>query len=408
VKPHHPSHQSQPQERTRHEHEVVVVGARCAGASTAMLLARQGHDVLVVDRAVFPSDTLSTHAIARGGMVQLARWGLLDQVVASGAPEIRTISFHLRDGSRMTKTMADRNGVDYLLAPRRHVLDAILVQAAQDAGASFRSGLRITGTISDASGRTVGVRGLDSSGSTHEIRARFVVGADGVRSRIARSVGAAVLDERPAEGATHYAFVKGLDAEGFEYHIGDRAFAGVFPTHGGEANVWVCMPAGDADLGSGDRVGGFIDLLARTSPSLAQRVRRAEVTSPVRSALRFPNHVREATGPGWALVGDAGYHRDPITGHGMTDAFRDAELLARQMGRALREEVPEYIALATYADQQYRALAPIFDITSELAQYPEPARFAELQKQLATEIGHEAAWLEAQPPLFSRDQPVAA
>jgi flavin-dependent dehydrogenase len=408
VKPHRRTPQNQPPERIHHEHDVVVVGARCAGATTAMLLARQGHDVLVVDRAVFPSDTLSTHAIARGGMVQLARWGLLDRVVASGAPEIRNITFHLSDGSRITKEVADRNGVDHLLAPRRHVLDTILVRAAEDAGATFRSDFSVTGTITDEAGRTVGVRGRDSSGATGEIRARFVVGADGVRSRVARSVGAAVIDERPTDGATHYAFVKGLDAEGFEYHVADRAFAGVFPTHGGEANVWVCMPASDGDLGPGDRVRNFVDLLVKISPSLGERVQRATITSPVRSAVRFPNHVRQAAGPGWALVGDAGYHRDPITGHGMTDAFRDAELLARHMSRALRGDIPEHMAMATYADQRDAALAPIFDITCELAQYPEPRRFAELQKQLATEIGREAAWLEAQPPLFSRDHLVAA
>jgi flavin-dependent dehydrogenase len=408
VKPHDAIRRSQPPESPRHDYDVVVVGARCAGASTAMLLAQQGHDVLVVDRAVLPSDTLSTLAIARGGMVQLARWGLLDRIVDSGAPPIRTITFHLSDGSSITKQVADRNGVDYLLAPRRHVLDTILVEAAQDAGATFRSGMSVTGTITDAAGRTVGVQARDTAGTIHEIRARFVVGADGVRSRVARSVGAGMIDERPANGATHYIFVKGLMAEGFEYHVSDRAFAGVFPTHGGEANVWVCMPADDADLGSGDRLRGLVDLLARTAPALAERVRRAEITSPVRSAVRFPNHVRQAAGPGWALVGDAGYHRDPITGHGITDAFRDAELLARHMSRALRQDVPEHMAMATYADQRDTALAPVFDITCELAQYPEPRRFAALQKQLAAEIGREAAWLEAQPPLFSRDQLVAA
>lgn len=390
------------------DHEVVVVGARCAGAATAMLLARQGHDVVLVDRSAFPSDALSTHGIARGGIVQLARWGLLDEVVASGAPEIRTVTFHVGDGSRRTKTVREEAGVDHLLAPRRHVLDTILVRAAEEAGASFRSGVTVTDTITNTTGRVTGVRIRDPHGTTREIRAPFVVGADGVRSRIARSVRAGIIDERPADGATQYAFVKGLETEGIEYHVGHRVFAGVFPTHAGEANVWACTPADEAVSGSSDRADAFVDLLARTSPSLAARVRQAEITSPVRRAVRLPNHVREAAGPGWALVGDAGYHRDPITGHGMTDAFRDAELLARHLGRARRGEVPEPAAMAAYADERYRALAPIFDVTCELAQYPEPERFAELQKQLATLIGLEAARLAAQPPLFSRGHPVAA
>lgn len=392
----------------RDEYDVVVVGARCAGASTAMLLARQGHDVLVVDRSVFPSDTLSTHAIARGGVVQLARWGILDAIVASGAPEIRTVTFHSGDGSTVTKPVADRAGVDHLLAPRRHVLDTILVHAAQEAGASFRSGVNVTGTITNDAGRVVGVTTRDRDGVSRDIRARIVVGADGVRSRIARAVGARMIDERPAEGATHYVYVKGLESEGFEYHLGHRAFAGVFPTHEGEANVWICTPADAAEFGSGNRLADFLDLLATVAPLLADRVRNVEITSPVRSAVRFPNHVREASGPGWALVGDAGYHRDPITGHGITDAFRDAELLARHLGHALRGEVPEHAALAAYADDRYRALAPIFDVTSELAQYPEPDEFVDLQKRLATLIGFEAAWLAAQPPLPTRDHLAAA
>jgi 2-polyprenyl-6-methoxyphenol hydroxylase-like FAD-dependent oxidoreductase len=390
------------------EHDVVVVGARCAGAATAMLLARQGLDVAVVDRATFPSDTLSTHAISRGGVVQLARWGLLNQVIESGAPEIRRVTFRPGDGTELTRTVKDRSGVDHLLAPRRHALDMILVQAARRAGASVHTGGSVTGTLTDPGGRVVGVRVRDSEGNTREIRARFVVGADGVRSRVARSVGAAIIEERPAEGAAHYAYVAGLDAEGFEFHTGQRSFAGVFPTHGGEANVWICSPAQDAQLRGDDRATAFLRLLAGTSPSLAARVRSARVTSKVRSAVRFPNHIRQATGPGWALVGDAGYHRDPITGHGITDAFRDAELLARQLGAAFRGDRTEAAAMAAYAHERYRALSPIFEITCRLAEYPALDEFVALQKQLGDAIESEAAWLAALPPLPTPDRLVAA
>jgi flavin-dependent dehydrogenase len=140
-------------------------------------------------------------------------------------------------------------------------------------------------------------------------------------------------------------------------------------------------------------------LLEGKAPSLAERVRRARITSPVRGAVRLPNHVLEAAGPGWALVGDAGYHRDPITGHGITDAFRDAELLARQLDRALRGEVPEREALEAYADQRYQALAPIFDITCQLAAFPPADEFVTLQKQLSSLIDAEAAGLAGLPPV---------
>jgi flavin-dependent dehydrogenase len=373
--------------------EVVVVGARCAGAATAMLLARQGHDVLVVDRASFPSDTLSTHAIARGGVVQLARWGLLDAVVDSGAPPIRTVSFHFGDGRVERRTVRDRAGVDHLVAPRRHVLDTIVLSAAVEAGARFVGGVTVTGIVTDRSGRVVGVDVRDRAGSARRISADFVVGADGVRSRVARAVGAGVVEERPSFAATHYVYAGGPAWDGFEFHVGPGTLAGVFPTHCGEAAVWLCCRAGLRPRTA------FLQELERAAPSLAERVRRARITTPVRSAMCLPNHVRVASGRGWALVGDAGYHRDPITGHGITDAFRDAELLARELGRALRGEVPEQQALAAYADARDEALAPIFDVTCRLAAFPPVDEFTDLQKQLSAHLDAEASWLAARPAL---------
>src|SRR5213078_3874713 len=121
--------------RTAHQsrHDVVIVGARVAGAATAMLLARLGHDVVAVDQAPFPSDTVSTHAIARSGVVQLRRWGLLEAVLASGAPAIRQVTFHA-GGESVTRPIRHKAGVDLVVAPRRYVLDTILAAAAQRAG----------------------------------------------------------------------------------------------------------------------------------------------------------------------------------------------------------------------------------------------------------------------------------
>jgi 2-polyprenyl-6-methoxyphenol hydroxylase-like FAD-dependent oxidoreductase len=118
--------------------------------------------------------------------------------------------------------------------------------------------------------------------------------------------------------------------------------------------------------------------------------------------------VLEAAGPGWALVGDAGYHRDPVTGHGITDAFRDAELLAAHLGPALRGEVPEAAAMQAYADERLRSLRPIFDVTTALAAYPPPAEFLELQRELSVLLDDEAAWLASLPPLPAGDEVVAA
>src|SRR6476620_1664849 len=179
-------------------HDVVVVGARVAGAATALLLARSGHDVLLVDKASLPRDTLSTHSLVRGGVVQLARWGLLDEVLASGAPAIRSVRFHEHGpgaGAPLRRTVKERAGVDLMLAPRRYVLDEILADAAVRAGATLRTGTTVTDVRRDAHGRVVGVVGRDRDGTSFESRARIVVGADGVRSRMARLLGARVLEE---------------------------------------------------------------------------------------------------------------------------------------------------------------------------------------------------------------------
>ena len=382
-------------------HDVVVVGARCAGAATAMLLARQGHDVVMVDRATFPSDTLSTHAIARGGVVQLSRWGLLDDVLAAGTPPIRTVRFDI-DGVELLKQVKDSAGVDHLLAPRRYVLDSILADAAVAAGARFHSGVTVTGTVTDTSGRVTGVELRDADGAERRVHGRVVVGADGLRSRIARSVGAEIIDERPSDAASLYTYVAGIEPEGFEFHVGDRAFTGLFTTNDGEANLWMCLPAARAQLGPGDRTQAFLDLMAAISPSLARRVAGGRITAPVRSAIRFPNQVRRAAGPGWALVGDAAYHRDPVTGHGITDAFRDAELLARHLGDALLGDAPLDEALRAYDDRRYAALLPIFELTCRLAEYPPIAEFGELQRELSARIETEARWLADLPALPTR------
>jgi 2-polyprenyl-6-methoxyphenol hydroxylase-like FAD-dependent oxidoreductase len=226
----------------------------------------------------------------------------------------------------------------------------------------------------------------------------LVIGADGVRSRIAQAVGAPVVDARPPGGATHYAYVADLDGEGFEFHAGTDAFAGVFRTHGDEANVWLCAPAGDttAIRGAG-RTDGFLAHLRRAVPSLARRVERARLTSPVRGASGLPNHVRLGAGRGWALVGDAAYHRDPITAHGMTDAFRDAELLARWFGPALGDERAERTAAAGYDRERRCALEPVFDLTCRLAAHPPAEEFAALQRQLGNLLDDEAAWMASWP-----------
>jgi flavin-dependent dehydrogenase len=383
----------------RGRHDVVVVGGRVAGSATAMLLARLGHDVVVVDQAWLPSDTVSTHSIARSGVVQLHRWGLLDEVLDSGAPAIRQVTFHA-GGASVSRTIKHKAGVDVVVAPRRYVLDTILAGAAERAGAEVRAGVTVTGVWRDGRGRVVGVDGHDHTGAAVQLGARWVVGADGLGSRVARSVGAAINELRPAGGAAQYAYYQGIPWDGIEFFVAARSFAGVFPTHDGQACIWVCTPAADATAvrrGAGSRVAAFDLLLGRAAPQLAGRLRQARRASPVKGVLRQPNQLRQAVGPGWALVGDAGYYRDAVTAYGISDAFHHAELLAVALDQALGDAAEEAAALAGYQHQRDQALREVFAITCRLAAYPPVPTFIELQKQLSAAIDREAAALAARP-----------
>jgi len=383
----------------RSRHDVVVVGGRVAGSATAMLLARLGHDVAVVDRALFPSDTMSTHSIARSGVVQLHRWGLLDAVLGSGAPAIRQVTFHAL-GQSVTRTIKPKAGVDLVVAPRRYALDAIVAAAARRAGAEVCTGITVTGLRRDEDGRVTGICGRDRGGAPVELGARFVVGADGLRSLVAREAGAAITEARPPGGAAQYAYYGGIPWHGIEFFLAERSLAGIFPTHDGEACIWVCTPAAGARAarrGAGTRVEAFGELLARSAPRLAERLAAARRTSPVQGVLRQPNQVRQAFGPGWALAGDAGYHRDAITAHGISDAFRDAELLAGALDQALSAGVEGITALALYQQQRDQALREIFEITCRLAAFPPVPAFIEFQKQLSAANDKEATALASWP-----------
>jgi flavin-dependent dehydrogenase len=390
-------------------HDVVVVGSRCAGAATAMLMARMGHDVVVLERTEFPSDTLSTHLIARSGVVQLQRWGLLDAVLATGAPALRRVAFHT-GGEVVSRQIKDRAGVDHLVAPRRHVLDALLADAAVEAGADVRFGVSVDGVTRDGDGRVDGVTGHDADGNDVQVRARFVIGADGLGSRIARSVGAPITDERHRHGAVRYAYVAGFGGDQVEFHLAEGLFAGVFPTPGDEANVWVCGT--DDSLGrpgaGDDRAQRFVELLHRASPELAARVQASHLTSPVRAFSHMPNQLRQPAGPGWALVGDASYFRDAITGHGMSDAFRDAELLSRTLDGVLRGDTEEADAMARYTAERDQLVAEIFEITCRLAEHPSVAEFVDLQRRLSAAVEEEAQRLAALPPARFREPAWAA
>lgn len=369
-------------------YDAVIVGARCAGAATALLLARAGARVLVIDRGDPGSDALSTHALMRGAVLQLARWGLLARVVASGAPAIDAATFHYGDDVRRFAIDA-RDGVDALYAPRRTVLDPILVDAARDAGAAILHHTHLLELVRDH-GAVRGVIVAGSGGIPKMIRAPLVIGADGVRSAVARLVGAMPRLSGRHASAIVYGYWPGLPVDGYHWHWRPGVSAGVIPTNGGATCIFVAAPRDRVRRAlRADVAGTYRTLLAESAPEVAARLAGA-APDALRPFGGLRGFLRPATGPGWALVGDAGYFKDPLTAHGITDALRDAELLARAI---LDDDLPAY---GTTRDALSREL---FDVTDAVASFDWDLPSLEtLHRRLARAMKQEVEHLVALPP----------
>ncbi len=352
---------------TAARYDVVVVGARAAGAMTAMVLARAGLRVLMVDRGDYGDDTISTHALLRGAVLQLSRWGLLERVVAAGTPPVRASVFSYGE-TQVEVPIRPQPGVDALYAPRRTVLDPILVDAARDAGVETRFGVTVTGLRRDRDGRVIGVVGRDGSGSRFAAAARLTVGADGMGSKVAHLAGARVERASIHAAAVVYGYWHGLPDDRYQLFYRPGVAAGAFPTTEGQTCVFVAVPR--RQFRSETRGGvaqAYPRLLARAAPGAFEDATLLQGRLRVFSAR--PGFFRRAYGPGWALVGDAGYFKDPITSHGLTDALRDAELLARAIVSAACGEASEEEALAAYQRTRDFLSARLLAITDAIASF---------------------------------------
>lgn len=341
--------------------DAIVVGARAAGAATAHLLARHGLHVLLLDRSRYGADTLSTHALMRGGVMQLSRWGLLDRIIAAGTPPVRRTTFRYTDNV-VPVEVKPAHGVDALYAPRRTILDPILVDAAVDAGVDMRFGISVTDVVRDRSGAVTGVLARTASGDAYQARARIVIGADGLRSTIADLVGATYERQGSSANAVIYGYWSDVQQDGYEWVFRPGAGSGVIPTNDGQSCVFVGAPPARIGRG-GPEV--FRAILAESSADLAARVAHARPASGLRTFAGRRGHVRRSWGPGWALVGDAGYFKDPLSAHGLTDAFRDAELLALAVVAELVDG--EQGALARYQARRDELSRALFDVTDTIA-----------------------------------------
>ena len=341
-------------------YDAIIVGARCAGSPTAMLLAHKGYQVLLVDRDTFPSDIMSTNYIWQSGMAKLKGWGLMDKVLDSGAPPVSEITFDL--GPLALKGNAPpAEGVTEMCGPRCIALDKILVDASVESGAELREGFSVQELVIDG-GRVTGIRGRSQGGSIVTEEARIVIGADGPHSFVARSVHAPSYDERPSLTCCYYSYWSGVPTDGLEFYSRGSRVIFAFPTNGGLTEVVTFWPNKEFHEYRADIEGNYLKTVDLV-PGLSDRVRNGQREERFMGSAEITNFFRKPFGPGWALVGDAGYQKDAITAQGITDAFKHAELLAGAIDEGLSGRRPLEEALAGYEQERNESVAPMYDFT---------------------------------------------
>jgi 2-polyprenyl-6-methoxyphenol hydroxylase-like FAD-dependent oxidoreductase len=351
-------------------YDAIIVGARCAGAPTAMLLARKGYRVLLVDRATFPSDTLSTHIVWPHGAEIMDRWGLFDRLAATGCPPIALNLIFDVGPFALKGAVTDTNRGRGGFCPRRTVLDKLLVDAAVEAGVELREGFTAEALVWDGD-RVAGLKGHGRAGTTGDERARVVIGADGVHSLVAKAVRAPEYDVKPMLTTNYYSYFSGFAANDLEEYVRPHQAVGCFPTHDGLTLIAVLWPSARFDEVRAD-LERHVSKVLESTPTVADRLQRAKREDKWYGTAGVPNYFRQPSGPGWALVGDAGYAKDPITAQGISDAFIDAEALTMALDDAWSGRRPGGDALAEYQASRDERAKPMYDFTCQLATLEPP------------------------------------
>ncbi len=346
-------------------YDVIVVGARVAGAATAMLLARRGLRVLAVDRAGFPSDTVSSHQVQPPGIARLQRWGLLDRVRDSGEPATRRVRFDA------PYAVLDGDLPGDLYSPRRTVLDSLLVDAARAAGAEVRERCTVDGLVW-RDGRVAGIRCRERGGAAYTISAPLVVGADGKHSFVARAVGARCYRQRPAATFACYTYWAGVPVSTGVVYQRPGLAAAVFPTNDELTMVYLSAPLAQFPAFRADIEGNYLAALDRCG-DLGAQVRAGTRAERLRTTPDQPNTFRRPCGPGWALVGDAGVVMDSLSAQGIANALLDAELLTDAIAQGLDRGGPDGggldAALAGHRRRRDADLVPMYRLTQRLARH---------------------------------------
>jgi flavin-dependent dehydrogenase len=311
--------------------DVVIVGARCAGAATALLLARQGRRVLMVDKSDFPSDTMSTLYIHQPGVARLDQWGILDEIVASGCPGIEAVTHQVND-VRLHGPTAAVGGVKVTYAPRRAILDRILIDAAVDAGVEFEPRCSLLDLITE-SGNVVGAQLRTQAGKLIDVRAHLVVGADGMNSRLAQLAEAELVVQNPRLSCVYYTGWTGLSC-GFAMRERTGSWVATVPTHDGVTLVLTYFPQERFASIKSEPLEAHLDSIRSMDLALYEEVRAGDQAINLIGTGSQLNFFRRAFGDGWVLVGDAGHHLDSITARGITNAFVQADALSAELSGA--------------------------------------------------------------------------
>lgn len=358
-------------------YDAIIIGARCAGSPLAMLLARKGYRVLLLDKAAFPSDTISTHHIHQPGVARLKRWGLLEKIQASNCPPTTGIRFDVGPFA-IEGTPPPADGTVEAYAPRRRILDKILADAAVEAGAELRERFSVEELTYDG-GTVTGIRGRDEKGSIVQEKARIVIGADGARSLVARSVQAPVYLDRGMLTCNYYSYWSGVAVEGAELYPRAGRMIVADKTNDGLTLLVAVWPKGEFQRVRSNIEAEFMKVIEENAPTLAARIRGGRREERFAGTGFLPNIILKPFGDGWALVGDAGYHKDPVTAQGITNSFSHAEMLAEALdeGFSGRRLIAE--ALADYERRRNEEVLPMFEQTCRLASLePLPAEMLHL------------------------------
>jgi len=351
-------------------YDAIIIGSRVAGAATAMLLARGGYRILAVDRARFPSDTISTHIVWQPGVARLIGWGLGEQLIALEAPPISTIEFDLGPFS-LAGVPPPSGPAENAYAPRRTLLDSMLANAAASAGADIRDGFTVDEIVFDGD-RVAGIRGHGESGAVVIEHANIVIGADGVHSILARTIGAPEYNVHPPLTCWYYSYWSGVRNDRIRFFSREGRAFGCIPTNGGLVCIAVIWPHDRFAEVKRDIERHYLSSLD-LAPDFKSEVLAGKREERFYGTAHIPNYFRSPYGRGWALVGDAGYHKDPILAQGISDAFRDASLLATALDDVFSGRSLWGPALGGYEAARNSAVAATYEMNTQFAALAPPA-----------------------------------